>query len=100
MTKALEDIEKLVAEVAQEAASGSMPLHEKMDALKLLQPYYAVLKKAKGKLDDDPSEGGQTMGAMRERLRVIEVNGRERPIDEEPADGGVKTASRRSGNDT
>ena len=91
MTKALEDIEKLVAEVAQEAASGSMPLHEKMDALKLLQPYYAVLKKAKGKLDDDPSEGGQTMGDMRERLRVVE---------QEPADGGIETSSRRPGNRT
>jgi len=91
MTKALEDIEKLVAEVAQEAASGNMPLHEKMDALKLLQPYYAVLKKAKGKLDDDPSEGGQTMGDMRERLRVVE---------QEPADGGIETSSRRPGNRT
>lgn len=86
MTKALEDIEKLVAEVAKKAASAETTIETKMDALKLLQPYYAVLKKAKGKLDDDPSEGGQTMGAMRERLRVIE----------EPADGGVETSSRRS----
>ena len=87
MNKALEDIEKLVADVANEAASGTMTTYEKMDALKLLQPYYAVLKKAKGKLDDDPSEGGQTMGDMRERLRVVE---------QEPADGGVEAASRRS----
>jgi len=89
MTKALEDIEKLVAEVAKEAASDSMTMHEKLDALKLLTPYYAVLKKAKGKLDDDPSEGGQTMGDMRERLRVVE---------QEPTDGRVEAASRRSGN--
>ena len=89
MTKALEDIEKLVADVANEAASGTMTTYEKMDALKLLQPYYAVLKKAKGKLDDDPSEGGQTMGDMRERLRVVE---------QEPTDGRVEAASRRSGN--
>jgi len=86
MTKALEDIEKLVAEIAQEAASNRMPLHEKMDALKLLTPYYAVLKKAKGNLDDS-SEGGQTMGAMRERLRSIEQGS---------TDGRVETASRRS----
>ncbi len=86
MTKTLQDIEKLVAEVAKKAALGEKIPEQQIDALKLLQPYYAVLKKAKGKLDDDSSEGGQTMGAMRERLRIIE----------EPADGGIKTASRRS----
>lgn len=90
MTKALNDIEKLVAEVANAAISANTPLNEKMEALKLLQPYYAVLKKAKLRADDDPPDG-PTMGAMRDRLRDVE---------EVPANGGgVKTASRRAGND-
>lgn len=91
MTKALEDIEKLVASVAKKAALGQKIPEEQLDALKLLQPYYFVLKKAKGKPDDDLSEGGPTMGTMRERLRVVE---------QEPADGRVQTSSRRSGDDT
>jgi hypothetical protein len=85
MNNTLKDIEQLVAEVAQAAISGNIPLQEKLDALKLLTPYYAVLKKAKGKSDDESSDG-TTMGDMRERLRVVE----------EPDDGGVETGSRRA----
>jgi hypothetical protein len=86
MTKALDEIEKLVALVAKEALSANKTLQEKMDALKLLTPYYAVLKKAKGKHDDDSSDG-PSMGDMRNSLRVVE---------QEPDDGGVETASRRA----
>ena len=83
----LKNIEKLCAEVAEAATSGSVPLQDKMDALKLLQPYYAALKKAEGKpADDDVSEGGLTMSGMRRRLHVVE---------QEPADGRVETSSRR-----
>lgn len=86
MSKALEDIEKLVADVAKEASSGNKTIEEKMDALKLLQPYYAVLKKAKGKSDDEQSDDEPTMGEMQRRLRVVE---------QEPTDGGIETSSRR-----
>ena len=84
----LKNIEKLVAEVAEAATLADVPLHDKMDALKLLQPYYAALKKAEGKpADDDGSEGGLTMSGMRRRLHVVE---------QEPADGSrVETSSRR-----
>jgi hypothetical protein len=85
MTNALQNIEKLVHQVAEMAISDAIPLNEKLDALKLLTPYYAVLKKAKARPDDE-SDDEPTMGDMRERLRVVE----------EPADGGVETASRRS----
>lgn len=87
MTKALEDIEKLVAQVAAKAVSGEASLDQQVDALKLLTPYYAILKKAKGKSDDEPADDQPTMGDMQRRLRVIE---------QEPADDGrVETASRR-----
>lgn len=85
MNNTLTDIEKLVAEVAKAAVSDNITLNEKLDVLKLLQPYYAILKKAKGKADDE-SDDQPTMGDMRERLRVVE----------EPDDGGVEAASRRS----
>lgn len=88
MTRALEDIEKLVAEVAKAATSSNTTLGEKLDALKLLQPYYAVLKKAKSRLDDDLADDRPTMGDMRERLRVVE----EAPAD----DDGIEAAGRRS----
>ena len=84
----LKYIEKLVLDVAKSATSDSMTVHEKMDALKLLTPYYAVLKKAKAKSDDDAPEGEPTMGAIRDRLRVIE----------EPANGGIETSTRRRRN--
>jgi hypothetical protein len=92
VTQALADIEKLVAEVAKKAVSSDTTLEQKMDALKLLQPYYAVLKKAKGKPDDDPSQDGPSMGDMRNNLRVVE---------QEPDDGsGIEASSRRAGNGT
>lgn len=70
--KALDDIEKLVAEVAREAASGNMGIHEKMDALKLLQPYYATMKKAKSRADDDPSGEELTMSTIQQRVAGAE----------------------------
>lgn len=89
MTQTLADIEKLVAEVAKKAVSSETSLSDKLDALKLLTPYYAVLKKAKGKSDDDSSQDGPSMGDMRNSLRVIE---------QEPDDGGIETSSRRARN--
>jgi hypothetical protein len=83
----VDDIEKLVADVAKEALSGNKNLQEKMDALKLLAPYYTALKK-KGKTDDEASDE-PTMGELRNRLRLVE----------EPADdGSEQTTARRPGN--
>jgi hypothetical protein len=86
MKSVVDDIEKLVADVAKEALSSKTSLQEKMDALKLLAPYYTALKK-KGKTDDETSDE-PTMGELRNRLRVVE----------ESADDGIETAARRSGN--
>lgn len=88
MSQTLADIEKLVAEVAKDAVSASKTLQEKMDALKLLQPYYAIMKKAKPRPDDDDALDEPTMGDMRDKLRLIE---------QETDDGGVETADRRAG---
>ena len=94
MTQALADIERLVAEVAKDAVSGNKTLQEKMEALKLLQPYYAVLKKVKSKSDDDAS-GGPSMGDMQHSLRVVEQEPAETGGS---ANGGIETSSRRARN--
>lgn len=86
MSKALDDIEKLVEIVAKAATSDAIPLQEKMDALKLLAPYYTVLKKADTRsLGDDD---GETMAGMQRALAEVEESG----------DGGIETASRRTRN--
>lgn len=74
MTNLLSDIEKLVADVAKAAAKDDTDLQQKMDALKLLQPYYAVMRKARGgKIEEDEAFDEQpTMGEMQHRLRVVE----------------------------
>jgi hypothetical protein len=87
MSTFLDDIEKLAADVAKEALD-SKTLQEKMDALKLLQPYYAILKKGKGASSDD-ADDEPTMDDIRRGLRVVV---------QEPADGGVKATGRRNRN--
>ena len=94
MTQALDNIERLVAEVAKDAISGNKTIIEKMEALKLLQPYYAVLKKAKSRSDDDASDG-PSMGDMQHSLRVVEQEPAETGGS---ANGGIETSSRRAGN--
>ena len=88
MTDTVAAIEKLVAQVVKDVASSSVTLHERMDALKLLQPYYIVLKKAKGKSDDESGDE-PTMNDLQRRLRVVE---------QEPADDGIAVTTRRSRN--
>lgn len=86
MTDALKNIEKLVAQIAEKAASGDTSQDEKMDAAKLLQPYYTAMKKAKGRLDDESSDDEPTMGDLQKRLRLVE---------QEPPDGRVSPSTRR-----
>ena len=88
MTNVLADIEKLVAEVANKALGADTTLESKIDALKLLTPYYVVMKKSQGSSDGD-SEDEPTMDDIRRGLRVVV---------QEPADGGVKATDRRNRN--
>lgn len=85
MTEAIDNIEKLLAEVAEKAAKGESISNEKLDVLKLLQPYYAILKKSRGKSSDDADDGEPTMDEMQERLRVVQ----------ETDDGGIAFAGGR-----
>lgn len=46
---AVEQIERLVMNVAQQAVQDDTPLDQKVDALKACQPYYAALIKGKNR---------------------------------------------------
>ena len=70
MTNSIKKIERLVDDVAREALK--LDTNGKMDALKLLQPYYAILKKAQGRPEEFSDEDKTTMGGLRDRLRVVE----------------------------
>ena len=75
MTNSIKKIEKLVDDVAREALK--LDTDGKMDALKLLQPYYAILKKAQGRPEEFSDEDKTTMGSLRNRLRVVEGDSHE-----------------------
>lgn len=90
MNKIIENIEQLVAQVAKAAVSGSLDVTQKLDALKLLTPYYAVLKRQKGRQDESPSaEDEPSMGELRQRLRLVEQ-------DKAEDDGKLAAPTRRS----
>ena len=66
----LKDIEKLAAEVAQKALQADVDFNTQMAALKLLTPYYAVLKRIK-KTDDEGDHTVPTMGDLQRRLQIV-----------------------------
>jgi hypothetical protein len=76
MRDALANIEKLVSEVAKSAAKGETIPPEKLDVLKLLQPYYAIFKRVDMKSPDDGSDDEPTMDELRERALAVQENGR------------------------
>jgi hypothetical protein len=51
----LADIERLVKQVAHEAQQDGVPFTDRVDALKVLTPYFTAFRKDQGK--DDPTEG-------------------------------------------
>ena len=53
---AKQEIEKLALSVAKKAMEKDTPLHDQIDALKVLNPYYIALTKGKKKADDDTDE--------------------------------------------
>ena len=68
------DIEKLVQTTAKNALEKDTPLQERIDALKVIAPYYTALKKAAGQ-SEEPS-GEPTMDEMRSQIEQENGNGR------------------------
>lgn len=63
----LSDIEKLVETTAKQALEKTTTIEQRIDALKVIAPYYTALKKAAGQ--DPPAEGGEpTMDDMRSQI--------------------------------
>ena len=75
------EIEKLALKVAQAANADGVLLENRIEALKVLNPYYAILAKNKGKLDDEPSEG-PSFADFQGDLKTVESepNGRTPPV--------------------
>jgi hypothetical protein len=79
----LSDIEKLVQTTAKNALEKDTPLQERIDALKVIAPYYTALKKAAGQ--EPPDSGGDpTMDEMRSQIeesgngRAVQIRSRSR----------------------
>ena len=56
MTSALTEIERLIVKTAKKAQEEDIELEKKVDALKILAPYYALLQKAKLKMSAESGE--------------------------------------------
>jgi hypothetical protein len=65
----IEQIEKLVAAVTDDIKHAS--LDERLDALKILQPFYTVLKKAQGPYYADDVDTETTMDELQRRLEAV-----------------------------
>jgi hypothetical protein len=73
-TTTLQDIEKLAQKTANEALKEDTPLQSRIDALKVLSPYYSALKKVEPDDEDEPGE--PTMDKMRSQIEQENGNGR------------------------
>lgn len=56
------DIEALFAKVAADALKSGVTFENRVEALKILKPYYEILTKKAGKLPPEPSESGPHFG--------------------------------------
>lgn len=66
---AKEDIEKLYAKVAADALKSGVTFENRVEALKILKPYYEMLTKKAGKLPPEPSESGPHFGDFQADMR-------------------------------
>ena len=79
----LQDIEKLVQTTAKNALEKDTPLQERIDALKVIAPYYTALKKAAGSPADEAGDE-PTMDDMRTQIeetgngRAVQTRSRSR----------------------
>jgi len=67
----LADIEKLVKKVVSGALEESIPFTDRVDALKVLTPYFTAMRKDQGR--EEPTEG--TMMDFAKALQEKEPNG-------------------------
>ena len=74
----IQAIEELARSVAQAAVTGKTKVNDKIEALRVLDPYYAALKKHKVHITADDSDE-TTIGGMQNALREAEGNGRTVP---------------------
>lgn len=65
------DIEALASKIAKEAISDDMSFAEKLDALKILTPYYTALKKQNGSKSSDDDNDGPSFSDFRNDLHKI-----------------------------
>ena len=70
----LTDIEKLVETTAKQALEKDTTIQSRIDALKVIAPYYTALKKAAGV--DLPESDEPTMADMRSQIEQENGNGR------------------------
>ena len=75
MTSPVQAIEELVRAVADSCAHGKVKASEKIEALRVLAPYYTILSKHRARDGDgDPTE--VTINGLQDALRKADSNGR------------------------
>ena len=82
----LAKIETLAADLAAKAAQDTTSIENKIEAVKVLASYYAALKKAQGRSNDDPGDE-TTMSGLQAQLHRVQETG----------NGGEAVSSRRRG---
>ena len=90
---AREDIEKLASAIAQASLQPEVTLETRIDALKVLNPYFSILMKNKGKLDEEPANG-PSFGDFQRIVAAVEEspNGRT-PLHGRHRRGATRTDS-------
>ena len=64
----IRNIDKLVEQVSEIALAPDFEVERKMECLKILQPYYAIMMRLKA--GEEPKQGDEaTMQDLRERLK-------------------------------
>jgi hypothetical protein len=74
MSKILHKIEQLATRVADQALNGDTSAGDRVETLKVLTPFYTLLKKAEAKVEE-PDE--TTMAGLQAQLEEVEQNGSE-----------------------
>lgn len=69
MNKTLNQIEALALKLAENAALDATPVEVQVEAVKVLSPYYTLLKKQSGN-EQEPS--GDTIAALQAALKTVE----------------------------
>jgi len=82
----LQDIEQLVATTAKQALAKETPIQSRIEALKVIAPYYLALKKADLQVPDESGDE-PTIEHLRDQMKAA---------DQEVGNGGTVQARSRS----